>query len=81
MNAARQRDLLVELGTEELPPKALRTLEQAFAGGLRCRARKAGLEAWRAAQSFATPRRLAVLVRRLAGTAARAADQAPRAAA
>ena len=26
-----RRDLLVELGTEELPPKALRTLEQAFA--------------------------------------------------
>ena len=26
-----RRDFLVELGTEELPPKALRTLEQAFA--------------------------------------------------
>jgi glycyl-tRNA synthetase beta subunit len=26
-----RRDLLIELGTEELPPRALRTLELAFA--------------------------------------------------
>ena len=38
-----RRDLLVELGTEELPPKALRTLELAFADGLRTRLTQAGL--------------------------------------
>ncbi len=32
---ASARDLLVELGTEELPPLALRGLENAFAGGIR----------------------------------------------
>jgi glycyl-tRNA synthetase beta chain len=57
--------LLVELFTEELPPKALKTLGEAFASRLvECLAR-AGL-AERAAgplRSFATPRRLAVLVK------------------
>jgi glycyl-tRNA synthetase beta chain len=57
-------DFLVELGTEELPPKALPMLECAFAGGLTMRLRELGLKHG-AVQSFATPRRLAVLVRRL----------------
>jgi glycyl-tRNA synthetase beta chain len=57
-------DFLVELGTEELPPKALRTLERAFAEGLATRLRELALNPG-AVQSFATPRRLAVLVRRL----------------
>ncbi len=60
-----RRDLLVELGTEELPPKALRTLELAFAEGLRTRLTQAGLTV-AAMESFATPRRLAVHIRRLA---------------
>jgi glycyl-tRNA synthetase beta chain len=59
-----KRDLLVELGTEELPPKALPVLEQAFAEGLRARLTQAGLK-FQACESFATPRRLAVLIRRL----------------
>jgi glycyl-tRNA synthetase beta chain len=63
--AASTADFLVELGTEELPPKALRELELAFANGVR-----GGLEAaalpFTALQSFATPRRLAVLVSGLA---------------
>ncbi|HWW20519.1 MAG TPA: glycine--tRNA ligase subunit beta [Steroidobacteraceae bacterium] len=59
-----RRDLLVELGTEELPPKALPTLEQSFAEGMRSRLTQAGLE-FGELESFATPRRLAVLVRRL----------------
>jgi glycyl-tRNA synthetase beta chain len=63
--AIERRDLLVELGTEELPPKALRTLEQAFAQGLRTRLSEAGL-AVGLIESYATPRRLAVLIRRLA---------------
>ena len=60
-----RRDLLVELGTEELPPKALRVLEQALADGLRTRLTQAGLVV-AAIESFATPRRLAVHIRRLA---------------
>ena len=62
---AEKRDFLVEIGTEELPPKALRVLEQAFAAGLVAALAKAGLKHGEV-QSFATPRRLAVLVRRLA---------------
>jgi glycyl-tRNA synthetase beta chain len=62
--AAERRDFLVELGTEELPPKALHTLELAFAEGIATRLRELGLSSG-AIESFATPRRLAVLVRRL----------------
>ena len=32
--SAQHRDFLVEIGTEELPPKALRKLERAFAENL-----------------------------------------------
>jgi glycyl-tRNA synthetase beta chain len=66
-----RHDLLVELGTEELPPKSLRTLELAFAEGLRSALVQAGLVV-HTLESFATPRRLAVRIRRLA---ARAPDQ------
>lgn len=59
-----RRELLIELGTEEMPPKALSTLEQAFADGLRSRLTQAGLS-FGALESFATPRRLAVLIRKL----------------
>jgi glycyl-tRNA synthetase beta chain len=58
-------DFLVEIGTEELPPKALRDLEQAFAEGVRRRIAAAGLGGG-APRSFATPRRLALLVPALA---------------
>ncbi len=58
------RDFLVELGTEELPPKALHALELALADGIASRLRELGLK-YGAIESFATPRRLAVLVRRL----------------
>jgi glycyl-tRNA synthetase beta chain len=59
-----RRDFLVELGTEELPPTALRGLEQAFAAGVRAGLEKAGLTHAQVV-SFATPRRLAVLVKKL----------------
>jgi glycyl-tRNA synthetase beta chain len=62
---AERRDFLIELGTEELPPKALRTLELAFAEELRARTHQAALR-FGEVESFATPRRLAVLLRRLA---------------
>jgi glycyl-tRNA synthetase beta chain len=59
------RDFLVEIGTEELPPKSLLALSAAFAEGIGRGLRDAGL-AFRAVERFATPRRLAVRVRKLA---------------
>ena len=56
-----EQDLLVEVGTEELPPKALRRLMEAFAEAI-----LAGLDDARlahgVARSFGSPRRLAVSV-------------------
>lgn len=66
-----RHDFLVELGTEELPPKALRGLEEAFASGVRVGLEKAALEHGDVV-SYATPRRLAVWVKKLA---ARQPDQ------
>jgi glycyl-tRNA synthetase beta chain len=57
-------DFLVELGTEELPPKALPDLERAFRDGLVARLAEARLGHGEV-ESFATPRRLALKVRRL----------------
>ena len=54
--------LLVELHTEELPPKALRRLGGAFAEGIAKGLGAHGLAASSAPRVFATPRRLAVLV-------------------
>jgi glycyl-tRNA synthetase beta chain len=59
------RDFLAELGTEELPPLALPELERAFAAGVRTGLAEAALP-FAELRSFATPRRLAVLVRGLA---------------
>src|SRR5450631_66406 len=60
-----ERDFLVELGTEELPPKALLELSQAFVTGLAAGLLQAGLTHGQMLP-FATPRRLAVWVKRLA---------------
>ena len=57
-------DFLVELGTEELPPKALPALEQAFHDGLVARLAEARLGHGQV-ESFASPRRLALKVHRL----------------
>lgn len=63
----RREALLVELVTEELPPKALPTLGEAFASGVVHRLQQAQLVAektpWR---WFASPRRLAVWVEAVA---------------
>ena len=59
------RDLLVELGTEELPPKSLLALSDAFANGIVAGLAAAGLRHG-AVVRYAAPRRLAVLVRRIA---------------
>ena len=59
------RDFLVEIGTEELPPRTLQALADAFATGVESGLAAAGL-AHGAVGRYATPRRLAVHVRRLA---------------
>lgn len=59
------RDFLVEIGTEELPPLALPELQRAFAEGVRKGLDEAALT-FASLQSFAAPRRLAVLVTGLA---------------
>ncbi|TDQ38216.1 glycine--tRNA ligase subunit beta [Thiopseudomonas denitrificans] len=59
------QDFLVELGTEELPPKALKTLAKAFTDGIVAGLKAAGLPHGKV-HSYAAPRRLAVLVEQLA---------------
>ncbi len=58
---AEQKDLLIELGTEELPPKALPTLSAAFTRGVVEGLKEKGLS-FGEVRSFASPRRLGVLV-------------------
>ncbi|MFM2289940.1 MAG: hypothetical protein RL684_3083, partial [Pseudomonadota bacterium] len=58
-------DFLFELGTEELPPKALPALEQALREGVVTRLAALGLKHGDV-RSFAAPRRLALRVKRLA---------------
>ncbi|MDH5358487.1 MAG: glycine--tRNA ligase subunit beta [Gammaproteobacteria bacterium] len=55
------RDLLIELGTEELPPKALKKLMLAFETGIKQGLEKAELS-FSAIRSYAAPRRMAVVV-------------------
>lgn len=68
------KNLLVELFVEELPPKALKKLGDAFAGVLADQLKAQGLAAADAVVTpFASPRRLAAHV---TGVAAKAADKA-----
>lgn len=57
----RTETLLVEIGTEELPPKALRKLSEAFASGIE-NALSAAELGFSLVKPLAAPRRLAVLV-------------------
>jgi glycyl-tRNA synthetase beta chain len=67
------RNLLVELHTEELPPKALARLGDAFAATLAAELAAHGLvDAGTPPTAFASPRRLGA---HIAGVAARAADR------
>jgi len=59
-----RQDFLVELGCQELPPKALKTLAEAFAEGMQNALKQAGL-AHGKIHSYCAPRRLAVLVEAL----------------
>jgi glycyl-tRNA synthetase beta chain len=58
-------DLLVEVGTEELPPVALRQLSEAFAEGFGRRLAEQAI-GFAEVECFATPRRLALLVKGIA---------------
>lgn len=58
------RDLLIEIGTEELPPKALKRLSDAFTQGIVDGLKEAELGHGEF-KAYATPRRLAVLVSQL----------------
>lgn len=58
-------DFLLELGVEELPPKALRRLDRSLRTEFRRGLEEAGLE-FEGVDSFASPRRLAVVARKLA---------------
>lgn len=60
-------DLLIELGTEELPPKALKKLSNAFTAGIVEGLKNAGFEIDEV-ESFAAPRRLAVLIKSIASS-------------
>ena len=59
------RDLLIEIGTEELPPKALKKLSTAFHNAVQAGLDKAGLT-FTGIKPFASPRRLALLITELA---------------
>ena len=61
-----EHDILIEIGTEELPPKSLKPLAEAFAGQILASLQQrhlshAGIK-W-----YATPRRLAVILRAVMG--------------
>jgi len=58
---AKTADFLVELGTEELPPKALQKLRDAFRDGILQGLQEARLPC-NSLHAYATPRRLAVVV-------------------
>lgn len=71
--SSTSKNLLVELFVEELPPKALRKLGEAFAAGVAASLKAQGLVGESAAvMPFASPRRLAV---HLKDVAAKAADR------
>ncbi|MDQ3796465.1 MAG: glycine--tRNA ligase subunit beta, partial [Pseudomonadota bacterium] len=58
---SERQTLLVEIGTEELPPRALLELSSAFANALSTALESSGLS-FATVKQFVTPRRLAVLI-------------------
>ena len=61
VNKMTTQNFLVEIGTEELPPKALKTLATSFADNVEAELNQAGLS-FDKIEWFAAPRRLAVKV-------------------
>ncbi len=66
------KNLLIELFVEELPPKSLKKLGESFAASFSASLKAQGLADASTVTSFATPRRLAV---HMAAVAAKAADK------
>ena len=64
-NKMTTQNFLIEIGTEELPPKALKTLATSFADNVEAELNQAGLS-FDKIEWFAAPRRLAVKVLNLA---------------
>ncbi|KPK58715.1 MAG: glycine--tRNA ligase subunit beta [Gammaproteobacteria bacterium] len=62
---AEKKDLLIEIGTEELPPKALRELSNSFRSGMASGLAEQHLS-FLDAKEYATPRRLGIKVTGLA---------------
>ena len=58
------RDFLVEIGTEELPPKALKMLSEAFSSGIQLGLEEAEIS-FAEVGVYASPRRLAVRIQGL----------------
>lgn len=59
-----QQDLLIELGTEELPPKTLLDLRDSFINSITGSLNQLGLT-YSEASSYASPRRLAIIIKQL----------------
>jgi glycyl-tRNA synthetase beta chain len=62
-----KENLLIELGTEELPPKSLKKLSESFTKNIQDELSRSGFE-FDSIASFAAPRRLAVVVKNCTGT-------------
>lgn len=58
----KAQDLLIEIGTEELPPKALRSLRKAFSDSICSELSKRNIPFGESVKELAAPRRLAVLI-------------------
>ncbi|MEI6897989.1 MAG: glycine--tRNA ligase subunit beta [Psychromonas sp.] len=69
MSQPLQENLLIELGTEELPPKSLRQLAESFASNFEVELKKSDL-VFEKINWFASPRRLALVVTNLHGSQA-----------
>jgi len=64
MNIMNTQDFLVEIGTEELPPKALKKLANAFQSGVESHLQSKGLK-FESSKLFAAPRRIALRLKAL----------------
>ncbi len=65
MTSETRQDLLVEIGTEELPPKNLKAMMESFRSNFSAALKDAQLE-FESIDAYATPRRLALNVNGLA---------------
>lgn len=69
MSQLSHENLLIELGTEELPPKSLRQLAESFASNVEAELKKADLS-FEKVRWLASPRRLALVITNLSASQA-----------